>query len=149
MLISLTSFSCSYCHQTLISHAFWLLVYTDKLPLINPPPALPRYFQTQQTEVGYNVLFKRFFVTYTLHSSFTTPVWPWSSKHMCAHFTSNVGRDPQMLKATTELKRIAQLECRPSQTLHCVNHLGLLQTCSSAYAKVSSCFAASHVYWQY
>jgi len=27
-------------------------VYTDKLPLINPPPALLDPFQTQETEVG-------------------------------------------------------------------------------------------------
>lgn len=36
MFISQASFSCYYC----ISHVFWLLVYTDKLPLINLPPAL-------------------------------------------------------------------------------------------------------------
>lgn len=36
MFISQASFSCYYC----ISHVFWLLVYADKLPLINLPPAL-------------------------------------------------------------------------------------------------------------
>lgn len=143
MFPSLTSFCCSYCHlkpSSFICFDYSCTLTSCLLSILHQPSQIHLdSFQTQETEVGYNVPLLLNILSILASQSQYGP----TPESTCA---STMGKDPQMLKAVSELKSIAQLECRSSQTLGCTNHLSLLQTCSRAYAKGSSCFAASHVY---